>query len=60
MKIPIDQLIEAIEAQEYIGFCVTCGAEHYNVEPDAECYHCEECEKPTVYGAEQLLIIQGA
>lgn len=57
MKIPIDVITEAIESGEFVGFCTKCGLEHFGIEPDAECYHCEECETPTVYGAEQLLIM---
>jgi hypothetical protein len=37
------------------GFCIACGEETLHIEPDAEGYTCESCERPTVYGAEQLL-----
>ncbi len=59
MKIDIDRLIEAVEADDYIGFCVGCGQEAYGVEPDAERYRCESCGQRLVYGAEQLLFLQG-
>lgn len=39
------------------GFCVFCGAEAQDVEPDAREYECEACEEPGVYGAEELLIM---
>lgn len=39
------------------GFCVRCGADAEGVEPDAERYMCEECDRPGVYGAEQLLLL---
>lgn len=39
------------------GFCLACGEEAYGIEPDAERYECECCEKRAVYGAEQLLIM---
>jgi hypothetical protein len=39
------------------GFCLACGEEAFGIEPDAERYECEYCEKSAVYGAEQLLIM---
>lgn len=38
------------------GFCIHCGAEHGQVEPDACEYLCEECGELGVYGAEELLL----
>ena len=57
MKLPINQVLEAIEADEYIGFCLHCGSEHYGIEPDAERYECDDCGQAKVYGAEQCLLI---
>lgn len=59
MKISLDRIIEACEADEGLGFCLACGAEAYGVEPDARKYTCEACGKPRVYGAEELLIMVG-
>ena len=56
-KIDIDQLLEAAQADEYMGFCIECGAEAYGVEPDARRYECESCGAKAVYGAEELLIM---
>jgi hypothetical protein len=40
------------------GICLACGEwQEGGVEPDAEKYVCEACEKPAVYGCEQALII---
>lgn len=40
------------------GLCVSCGEESLGgVEPDAERYDCEACDKPTLYGVAQLLIV---
>jgi len=39
------------------GWCLTCGEEVDGVEPDARRYHCECCDKRTVYGMEELLIM---
>jgi len=56
-KVTLDQILEAIEADDNLGFCLACGAEAFNVEPDARRYTCESCGKPRVYGAEELLIM---
>ena len=55
-KVSIEQIIEAIESDESMGFCVACGAEAWGVEPDAREYKCESCGEWKVYGAEELLI----
>lgn len=39
------------------GFCLACGAEAYDCEPDARRYICLECGEPEVYGAEELLFL---
>jgi hypothetical protein len=57
MKIPIEDIIEAVEADDYLGFCTACGEQATNVEPDAENYECESCGENKVFGAEQLLIM---
>jgi len=57
LKVTLDQILEAIEADDNLGFCLACGAEAYNVEPDARRYTCESCGKPRVYGAEELLLM---
>ena len=57
MKIPLDEVVEAIESDGGIGFCLACGDEASGVEPDAEGYECESCGKPKVYGAEQILLL---
>ncbi len=38
------------------GFCVACGAEAEDVEPDARRYTCESCGQSAVFGAEELLL----
>ena len=57
MKIGQDRILEAVEADDNLGFCTACGAEAYGVEPDARKYVCEGCGKPAVFGAEELLIM---
>lgn len=56
-KITLDQIMEAIEADDYLGFCTACGAEQGGCEPDAQNYECESCGERKVFGAEQLLIM---
>ena len=51
------ELTDAIEADDNLGFCIRCGESADGVEPDAERYTCECCEKPAVYGAEQMLLL---
>jgi hypothetical protein len=57
IKITIDQVMRAVEADDYQGFCIACGAEAQNVEPDARRLKCESCGEPRVYGAEELLLV---
>ena len=52
----IDDVMEAVESDEYQGFCIECGDEAYGVEPDARQYKCESCGAFAVYGAEEILI----
>ena len=56
MKIPIEQIMQAVQADDNRGFCTACGAEAFGVEPDARRYTCTSCQKPKVYGAEELLL----
>jgi len=56
-KVTVDQIVAAVEADENIGFCLACGAEHMGIEPDARRYECEECGARKVYGAEELLLL---
>jgi hypothetical protein len=56
-KVTIEQVVEAVQADDSLGFCLACGAEACGVEPDARGYSCEECNAPKVYGAEELLLM---
>lgn len=40
-----------------MGFCLACGSEAFNVEPDARKYSCESCQQPKVYGLEELALM---
>ena len=48
--------IEAVMYDGNTGFCVACGAEANNVEPDAAEYACEQCGELTVYGTEEVVL----
>ena len=55
-KITLDQIMQAVEADEGTGFCIRCGFETMGVEPDAERYECTDCGEMGVYGAFSLLL----
>lgn len=55
-----DQIVDAVEADDNLGFCIACGEETSGVEPDARCIQCEDCLEHKVFGAEELLLIIGA
>ena len=61
MKLPegldADAIMEAAQEDDGRGFCLGCGDEAYNVEPDAREYTCEGCGAPKVYGAEELVLM---
>ena len=42
---------------EGTGWCLACGTEADGVEPDARRCTCEACNKPKVYGLEELLMM---
>ena len=55
-KPTLDQVMEACESDDNLGFCISCGEEAYGVEPDARSYKCESCGSLSVFGAEEILI----
>jgi len=59
--VTLDRVVEACERRstslEDPGFCIDCGQEASQVEPDAREYRCESCGMYRVYGAEELLIM---
>ena len=55
-KLTQEQVMAAIQSDDYIGFCIDCGAEAHNVEPDARKYKCEACGNMSVFGAEEILL----
>ena len=57
MTLDARRVMQVAEACEGGGFCKDCGTEHDSIEPDATEYACEECGSPSVYGAEELLLM---
>ena len=60
MVIEMERIIEAVEADDNLGFCVACGEEAESCEPDARGYECESCGARAVFGAEELMLGGGA
>lgn len=55
-SLTVDVIMDAVESDEYIGFCIACGEEADGVEPDACGYECDHCGQSAVFGAEELLL----
>ncbi|MDP3598442.1 MAG: hypothetical protein Q8S75_15770 [Nitrospirota bacterium] len=49
-------VLEAAQRHDGSGFCLACGEESSDVEPDARDYRCEDCGATQVYGAEEIII----
>ena len=43
--------------ENMFGFCLGCGSENSEVEPDARKYECESCGEKRVYGAQEVLLM---
>jgi hypothetical protein len=52
----LDAVIEAVRRDDGTGICLACGADQFNVEPDARQHRCEACGKFELYGAEEALV----
>lgn len=57
MKLDLDDVLAAAEQGDDVGFCVACGAQHDDCEPDLRKGQCEACGRFKVYGAEEILAI---
>lgn len=57
MELDITRVMELVEEDSNTGICLTCGAEHDGIEPDARRYPCDACGARRVYGAEELLLM---
>lgn len=55
-NLTFDQIQSALEQDDNIGFCTSCGELHSNIEPDARNYKCSNCGLFQVFGVEQIII----
>jgi len=57
IRLPYTPTFSEVKAssENMTGFCIACGHTQRGVEPDAERYTCEACDKNQVWGGEQLL-----
>lgn len=57
-----ERIVQAVESEmfglENPGFCIACGADAYDCEPDARNYKCEDCGKAQVFGAAELMYMR--
>jgi Zn finger protein HypA/HybF involved in hydrogenase expression len=52
-----ERVLEALENDELLGFCLACGDEYPDpLEPDAREIECPACGKFRVFGAEECLL----
>jgi hypothetical protein len=51
--------LEACENGDYVGFCLACGNEQEQCEPDGRRRKCEACGEFKVYGAEEIILMGG-
>jgi hypothetical protein len=57
-KIQLDQsTFDDFAHDDSVGICVRCHTEVFGVEPDARGYVCDICEKPTIYGFAELVLM---
>lgn len=61
VKIPEAELMDALEradsSTDNPGFCLACGEEANDCEPDARGYECHGCGERKVYGAAEVLLM---
>jgi len=56
---PIWEQVEAqLQCDDCEGFCLSCGAEAFGIEPDAAKYTCGSCGAREVYGTHNVLIMR--
>jgi hypothetical protein len=57
MQRAVELAAEAMTGLGSPGICLECGNEQEGCEPDARNYKCEACGKPSVFGAEEILLM---
>jgi hypothetical protein len=60
-SITMERVIDAVQREtttlDNPGFCLACGEEAMECEPDAREYECEGCGERQVYGAAEILVM---
>ncbi|SEN67359.1 hypothetical protein SAMN05216227_102028 [Pseudorhodobacter antarcticus] len=56
-NIDADEVLSVVEADENLGYCLSCGGDAHGCEPDMRKGHCEHCGDLEVYGAQELLLM---
>jgi hypothetical protein len=63
MKPTANQILKRTMAlageDDNMGICFECGNEQGGCEPDARKYECENCGQMAVFGAEEIIIMNG-
>jgi len=59
MEFPeLDELISLLDDDTQEGWCTSCGEwTHDCCDPDSRKVKCPVCERPTVYGAQEILFM---
>lgn len=57
IKIELTEQEYVAGCEENLGYCVACGEESYECEPDARNYVCEYCGQRQVFGIEELCLM---
>lgn len=56
-ELNLDEVIEAVKRDDNSGFCLACGNEQMDCEPDLRDGTCDDCGENRVYGAEECLLL---
>lgn len=58
--VTMHRVVKAVERRmttlDNPGFCIKCGEEAHDCEPDAQNSQCDRCGENSVYGADELLL----
>jgi hypothetical protein len=56
-QLTVEQLEQSQFSLDNPGYCLACGAEYNDCDPDTRKRECEECGERKVYGLEQLVMM---
>ena len=58
-SLTMERIVDAVERRMWSldnpGFCLVCGDEDFECEPDARNYTCDNCGAKQVFGADELI-----